>query len=138
MRTNVRFRTNKFECSTCLEGASSGIQLADWLIEKFRQPFHIDCVEEDYYCVLFIGKPAEKKLVGACGFIEDDVWQISMHLKPSLLDKILKRPLPTQLQERFIIALDNELQSNQAFYDIEWYEENAKHQEHNHGHTAFD
>ena len=137
MRTNVRFKTKKFEPPADTNEPFSGTELADWLIQVFEEPYHLDYLDEDYYCILFLGAPIEKKLIGGCGYVENNTWQIFMQLKPSFMDKLFKKPLPTELHKNFIQALDEELQSNEEFFDIEWYEEDSKLQEHNYGKRAF-
>lgn len=107
MRTNVRFRTSKFQSPGNSGEPFPGIELAEWLIEQLKNDFSLDYIDEDYYCILYIGDPAIRKLRGACGRVEEDVWQILMQLNPSLLDKLLKRSMPNELHKEFILRLDD-------------------------------
>ncbi|GAB1052752.1 MAG: hypothetical protein Sw1PiTSA_38760 [Shewanella algae] len=133
MRTNVRFRTEKFKLPQNEGEPFSATELADWLVGRFHEEFNLDYLDEDRYCILFVGDPVEVKLEGACGYVESNVWQVLMHLKPSFIDRLLKRSLPTDIHRNFLILLDEFLQSDPEIADIEWYEEDSRLQEFNHG-----
>ncbi|WP_126167485.1 hypothetical protein [Shewanella khirikhana] len=133
MRTNVRFRTEKFKLPQNDGEPFPSTELAGWLVERFREEFNLDYLDEDYYCLLFVGDPVEAKLEGACGYVEGNIWQISMHLKPSFIDRLLKRALPHDVHRNFLISLDEFLQSDPEITDIEWYEEDSRLREFNHG-----
>lgn len=138
MRTNVRFRTTLFSPQPVSGEPFSGISLAEWLFDNFSDSFQLDYLDGDFSCALFLGNPVEKKLIGACGHVENDLWQVFMKVKPSFSDKLLNRKVNIAIHEEFILALDNELKENQDIFDIEWYEENSRMKELNHAETAFD
>ena len=137
MRTNVRFRTNKFKRPSDNEDEFAGEELAKWLLEKMPPEFNLDYLDDHYHCLLFVGKPAEKYLEGACGHVDENQWLVYMHVKRSLLSKLLKRPLPYELHKRFIRALDHLIQQEPEFSEVEWFEEDSRHQEINFGSRAF-
>lgn len=133
MRTNVRFKTNKFRQPENKDEPFSGEELARWLLEKTDPDFKLDYIDEDYYCVLYLGEPVIKKIEGACGHVEDNTWQVFMKLNPNFLDKLLKRPLPNKFLESFLLNIDAILHNDSEISEIEWYAEGPKLQEVDYG-----
>ena len=133
MRTNVRFKSNRFKQPENKDEPFAGKELAEWLIEKIGSDFKLDYIDEDYYCILYLGEPANKKIEGACGHVEKNTWQVLMKLNPNFLDRLLKRPLPKDFLESFLLAFDSVLHDDSEISEIEWYEEGLKLQEMNYG-----
>lgn len=133
MRTNVRFRTNKLRQPENKDEPFSGEELAEWLLKNINSDFKLDYIDEDYYCILYLGKPVNKQIEGACGYVEENTWQVLMKLNPSFLDKLLKRPLPRDYLESFLLDLDSVLHDDPEISEIEWYEEGPKLKEINYG-----
>ena len=133
MRTNVRFKTDRLKKPDNKEDVFSGEELAKWLVEKINTDFELDYIDEDYYCILWLGNPENQKIEGGCGHVEKNKWQVFMKLKPSLFDRLLKRPMPNELLRSFLLELDHFLHNDSEISDIEWYEEGPQLQELNYG-----
>lgn len=137
MRTHVRFTTKQFNHLLEADKRDQAIALGEWLVEKFGEAFDLDFLDDQTHSLLFVGEPVEKKLVGGCGNVEEETWLVFMVQRPSLMDRLLKRPMPVDLHENFIRALDQELTENPEIFDIEWYQEDSKYREINHANRAF-
>lgn len=132
MRTNVRFETDKFGLPKKSDEPNSPIELADWLVENFSKEFQLDYIVENYHCILTLGDPLIKNIRGGCGHVENNVWQVFMQMKPSIIDKLFKKTMPIDLQVRFLSKLDALLKNSDEFYNIEWYAEDSRLQEYDH------
>lgn len=72
MRTHVRFKTYTFKLPDDDETPTDE-KLAKWLLEKIDASFKLNYLDENYYCLLSLGQPANKKIEGTCGHVERNI-----------------------------------------------------------------
>jgi hypothetical protein len=139
MRTQARFRTKSFTPLTeDSDQSENGRELAEWLCSHLPSDMQPDSMDEDWgYRIIFGDPDLNAKVSVCCGNVEDDQWSCFCEPYRSFTDKLLKRPLPHPEMERVIRAIDDLLSANPQFTGIEWFENDAKLQEFNHGPRAF-
>ena len=138
MRDQVRFTTTLFQPP--VEQSENGAALAHWLCAKLPASFEAACMEEDWGYLIEFASPrlSPHKIIVGCSHVEDQQWSIAIMHERSFFDKILKRPLPVAELREIITAIDEVIADKAAFSEIEWFENDERLQERNHGVRAFE
>ncbi len=139
MRTQSRFRTDIFKpLDADSEQSENGRELADWLCANLPAGMQPDSLDEDWGYRIIFGDPSlTHKVSVCCGYVENDQWSCFCEPHRSLKDRLLRRPLPHAEMERVIRAIDNLLANSPGVSDVEWFENDARLREFNHGPRAF-
>jgi hypothetical protein len=117
--------------------SENGRELAEWLCAQLPADMQPEAIWEDWGYMISFGSPSLQAVSLCCGNVENDQWTCFCEPHRSLFDRLLRRPLPIAEMERVIRAVDQLLRDNSQFTDVEWFENDAKLQEFNHGQTAF-
>ena len=139
MRTQARFRTTLFRpLSGDDDQSENGRELAEWLSARLPPEMQPDFAAEDWGHRIDLGAPDLRTKVSiCCGYVEDDQWSCFCDPERSLTDKLFNRPLPLSEMGKVIRAIDEILFRTPEITDVEWFENDAKLREFNHGPRAF-
>lgn len=139
MRTQARFQTDLFKPLTDdSDQLENGRQLADWLCANLPADMQPDSMDEDWgYRVIFGASELNAKVSVCCGHVEGNQWSCSCEPYRSLTDKLLQRPPPLLELDKVVRTIDSLLAGSSSIYDVEWFENDAKLREFNHGSRAF-
>jgi hypothetical protein len=97
-----------------------------------------ESLAEDWGYRIVFGSPAlNSKVTLCCGHVEDDQWSCFCDPERSVTDRLLRRPLPLNEMEAVVRAVDELLSNTPSIIDVEWFENDARFQEFNHGSRAF-
>jgi hypothetical protein len=128
MRTQARFRTSLFPIpAPDADQAENGRALADFLRAILPFELRADAMAEDWGQRLVFHDPALASVTVACGHVEDDQWSCACDASPR----------DEAARHRVVAALDAALAASPAITDLEWFANDARHQEVNHAPRAF-
>jgi len=136
MRDQVRFRTSLFPPP--IEQSENGLQLAEWVCSKLPSRLKADFIDEDWGCRVMFGAEGFAQISLACGHVEENQWSIACFVERSFIDKLLKRPEPTEALKEIIQAIDAAVAKEGQFSNVEWFENDRSLNETNYGARAFD
>lgn len=139
MRTQARFRTDIFRpLNGNSDQAENGLELATWLCEKLPPEFLADHMAEDWGHRVILGHPSlNTKVSICCGWVDRDQWSFCVDSYRSFFDSLFNRPQPVAGLESVVRVLDALVAATPSFVDVEWFENDKKLQEFNHGPRAF-
>jgi hypothetical protein len=139
MRTQVRFRTSLFRpMDQHAEQSENGVELAQWLCSNLPARFMADCMDEDWGQRILFGDPSlNAKVSLCCSWVEEGCWSAFVEPRRSVVDSLLRRPLPVAELETVVRALDSLIAATPAFVEVEWFENDKRHREFNHAARAF-
>ena len=130
MRTQSRFRTSLFRPLGADDDQSeNGRELAVWLCANLPAEMQPESFAEDWGYRIVFGSPAlHSALTLCCGYVEEDQW--SCFCDP-------ERSGSADGLEAVVRALDELLSNTPSITEVEWFENDARFQEFNHGPRAF-
>ena len=112
--------------------------LAEWVCSKLPSQLKADYIDEDWGCRVLFGVEGFSKISLGCGLVEENQWSIAAFIERSFLEKLLKRPEPTEALKQIIQAPDAAVAREGQFSDVEWFENDKSLNETNYGARAFD
>lgn len=96
-----------------------------------------DSFPEDWgHRIIFDDPQLNHKVSVCCGHVGGNQWSCICDPYRSFSDKLFRRPLPLVEMRRVILAIEALLAKSPEFFDVEWFENDARLREFNHGPRA--